>query len=192
MKRICCVALCFLLLCGCTAQPIEQPDDGVPTSSPVVVPIGEETDKGVCVTIHPGLLGMNSEVLSDAQIADGFIDAVRNEDDSVTYTIATDRYEAFVADNLAKTKATIDETVRGNYPSVTSIEYTEDLSAITLHVIRENFEYSVDAISVFAVGTLAIMEQAYNIHAPGRCVITVLDENGAEVSVTDYPKELIL
>jgi len=191
MKRwICILLVSILTLCGCNAQPTEDPST-VP-NDPVIVPIGERTAEGVKVTIHSGLLGMDSEVLSDAQKADGFIDAVRNEDDSVTYTIANDKYEAFVAKKRRAMCDSITQTVNDSFQSVTSVTYEPDLSAITLTVRRADYEFSVDAIAVFAVGSMAITYQAYDIDAVGNCVITVLDENGEQVSKTVYPEELIL
>ncbi len=197
MKRWVCIAMALMLmLCGCTATaPASDSDQGgqtLPTSAPVKVPIGERTGDGVKVTIHAGLLGVDSEVLSEEQKANGFLEGVRNTDGSVTYTIDSARYDTFVQDKLAKTKTAIDETVRGNFPSVTGITYEEDLSAITVTVNRANYEYSVDSLVVFAVGTLAITEQAYDLDAPGICVVTVLDEQGDEVSRTVYPDELVL
>lgn len=191
MKRwICLLIACMLMLCGCNAQTTEDPS--TEPNDPVVVPIGERTAEGVKVTIHSGLLGMDSEVLSDAQKADGFLDAVRNEDDSVTYTIANDKYEAFVEKKRQTMCNSITQTVNDSFQSVTSVTYEPDLSAITLTVRRADYEFSVDAIAVFAVGSMAITYQAYDIDSAGNCVITVLDENGEQVSKTVYPEELIL
>ncbi len=195
MKRVFCLLFSCLMLVGCVAQPSEGTQDGgtaLPETIPVVVPIAERTEEGVKVTIHAGLLGMDSEVLSDEQIADGFLSGVRNEDGSVTYTIDGSKYDAFVQKSYQKTCTSIDETVRGNYASVTGISYEKDLSAVTVTVFRDAYEYSVDALVVFAVGTLVIAHQAYDIDAVGTCVITVLDENGEQISKTVYPDELIL
>ncbi len=192
MKRLLCVLLSCLLLSGCASQPVEETPVTEPTSIPVVVPIAERADGGVKVTVHAGLLGMDSEVLSDEQKADGFVDAVRNEDGSVTYTIDETKYEAFREKKYQKTCTSIDETVRGNFPSVTGISYEKDLSAVTITAMRETYEFSVDSLVVFAVGTLIIAYQAYDIDAVGTCVITVLDENGEQISETVYPDELIL
>ena len=195
MKRVICILLSCLMLIGCSAQPTDDPQGGgsvMPDSIPVVVPIAERTDEGVKVTIHEGLLGMDSEVLSEEQKADGFLSGVRNEDGSVTYTIANDRYDAFVEKSYQKTCISIDETVRGNFPSVTGITYEKDLSAVTITAMRETYEFSVDSLVVFAVGTLIITHQAYDIDAVGTCVITVLDVNGDQISKTVYPDELIL
>lgn len=195
MKRILCLLLACVLLGGCTVQPNEPPNTGsvLPEAIPVVVPIAQRTEDGhVQVTIHNGLLGMNSEVLSDEQKADGFLSGVRNEDGSVTYTIDGAKYEAFLAKRYQATCTSIEETVRGNYASVTDVSYEEDLSAVTVTVLRDAYEYSVDALVVFALGTLVITYQAYDMDAAGTCVITVLDENGEQVSKTVYPDELIL
>ena len=193
MKRLICMLLaCAFLLCGCGEQPAEEPQNELPESIPVVVPIGERTAEGVKVTIHAGLLGMNTEYLTEEQKADGFINAVRNEDDSVTYLIDGAKYDAFVEKDYQRTCKSIDETVQGNFPSVTGVTYEKDLSAVTLTVMRDTYLYSVDALAVFAVGTLVITHQAYDLDAVGSCTITVFDENGEQISQNKYPDELVL
>ncbi len=195
MKRLICILMILVIgLCGCAQQPSDtgEGESTLPTSPPVIVPIGERTEEGVKVTIHSGLLGMNSEYLSEEQKADGFLSGVRNEDDSVTYTIANDKYEAFVEKSRQNALKSIDETVRGNFGSVTNVECEPDLSAVKLTVRRVDYEYSVDAIVVFAVGSLAVIHQAYDVDAPGTCVITVVDEDGKQVSRNVYPDELVI
>lgn len=197
MKRVWCVITAALMLCGalCGCQTQEPPVNELDPNynpNPIVVPIGERTEEGVKITIHAGLLGMDPTTLTETQIADGFLDAVRNEDESVTYTIATDRYDAFVVKNSESTKSLIRETVSSSYASVTDVEIAEDLSAVTLKVIRADYEYSVDALAVFSVGSMAIIGQAYDLNAPGSCVITVVDENGEQLTQTFYPEELII
>lgn len=205
MKRITAWALLLvLLLCGCQASSSEEngtktPVTGagtlgtLPPTIPVVVPIGERTENGVNVTIHAGLLGNNSEVLSQTQIDDGFTEAVRNEDGSVTYTIAADRYDAFAARCREEAYKSIMYTAQsGNYVSLETVECAQDLSSITLHVIREYYAESMDGLMVFGTGLIAVTAQAYDLEAPGTCVITVVDEHGVVISETVYPDELIL
>ncbi len=189
---MCLLLACLCLLCGCGAQPAEEPQNELSESIPVVVPIGERTEEGVKVTIHAGLLGINTEDLTEEQKADGFLSGVRNEDDSVTYTIDSAKYEAFVEKHYQKTCISIDETINGNFPSVTGVSYEKDLSAVTLTVMRDTYLYSVDALAVFAVGTLVVTHQAYDLDAVGTCTVTVLDENGEQISQNVYPDELVL
>ena len=189
---MCLLLACLCLLCGCGAQPAEEPQNELSESIPVVVPIGERTEEGVKVTIHAGLLGINTEYLTEEQKADGFLSGVRNEDDSVTYTIDSAKYEAFVEKHYQKTCISIDETINGNFPSVTGVSYEKDLSAVTLTVMRDTYLYSVDALAVFAVGTLVVTHQAYDLDAVGTCTVTVLDENGEQISQNVYPDELVL
>ena len=122
MKRwICLFFVCLFVMCGCNTQSAQDPRTEQPIENPVVVPIGERTAEGVKVTVHSGLLGVNPEVLTEEQKADGFISAVRNEDDSVTYTIANDKYDAFVEKKRQSTCDSITQTVKDSYGSVTEI-----------------------------------------------------------------------
>ena len=202
MKRNLCVlvvlAVLMMLCCACSETPAEPevPADDLrplPEAIPVVVPIGERTEDGVKVTIHGGLLGERGEELSEQQIADGFIDAVRNEDDSVTYTIATDKYDALVARYRADARAAILYTVEdGSYYSLKSIDCAEDLSEITFHVDGNYFRESMDELMVFGNGMIAITAQAYDLDAPGTCVLRVFDENGEQIVERIYPDELVV
>lgn len=201
MKRVFSLLLILLLvLCGCGEEPIDDtPPQGevdLPVeeeTSNIVIPIGERADEGVKMTIYGGLLGNDSEVLSQTQIDNGFIDAVRNEDDSVTYTIAADRYDGFIADFRARAKRSIEMTAEdGNYASLIAVECTDDLSAIKLTVDEGLYSQSMDALAVFGTGLIAVTAQSYDIDAPGVCIITVVNEAGEEISRTEYPKELIL
>ncbi len=190
----------LVLLCGCTAAPTETPTapteetlQTLPTSAPVVIPNGERTSDGVKVTIHAGLLGELTEELTEQQVKDGYTAAVKNEDGSITYTIAADAYDTTVARYRADARAAILYTVEdGSYYSLKSAECAEDLSSITLHVDRALYEDSMDALMVFGTGMIAVTAQAYDVEAPGRCVIKVVDDAGATISETVYPDELIL
>ncbi len=198
MKRVYCLIFALLfVMCGCGAPEDEAPaDDFQPQeeiTSNIVIPIGERTDEGVKMTIYGGLLGNDSEVLSQTQIDNGFIDAVRNEDESVTYTIAADRYDGFITDFRARAKRSIEMTAEdGNYASLIAVECADDLSAIKLTVDEGLYAQSMDALAVFGTGLIAVTAQSYDIDAPGVCIITVVNEAGETLSTTEYPKELIL
>ena len=194
MKRIFALLLAaLLLLSGCgNSESVEETPPVTEDTIPVVVPIGERTEEGVKVTIHAGLLGMDTEFLSETQKENGFIAAVRNEDRSITYTISTDAYDAYIQKKYQDTCSSMESTVKDSFGSVTNLSYEPDLSAVTLTVRRNDYEYSVDTLVVFAVGSMVIGYQAYDLEAPGKCVITVVDEEGKQISQNVYPDELVL
>lgn len=201
MKKIAMLVLSLvLLLAGCAAPVQDDPNVGTtgdaqpyypPEPVPVVLPIAERIDGAVKVTVHGGLLGDDTEVLTDAQKADGFIDAVRNEDDSVTYTISEDKYDAYV-ERLRSNHYNTILYMGVNADAVTDIKCTDDLSAIDIYVIRNEYVQSTAGEIVFGVGLNAMHGQVYNIDAPGTCVITVYDEYNEIVEQVTYPDELVL
>ncbi len=207
MKRVFCGVFAALLLlsAGCASQPQQgdvYPIVGSggdvqpyypPEPIPIVIPLAERTDEGVKVTIHAGLLGMNNEELTEAQVADGFTDAVLNEDGSVTYTIAEDKYDAFVErERQTAYNGILSASQSADLGSVTDITCTEDLSAVGIYVIEDEYLYSTDAEVVFGAGLTAVMGQMYNIDAPGTCVIKVYNEAGDVIDEVIYPDELVL
>jgi len=204
MKRIAVLMLAVLLLfVGCAAPDsgseypkVGSADDDArpyypPEPIPVVVPLAERVEGAVKVTIHKGLLGNDTEVLTDKQKEDGFLDAVRNEDESVTYTIAEDKYDALVERHRSNNYGAIVHMLV-NYDSISLIECTDDLSQIDIYAIRDEFVHSTEGEVVFGVGLHAMLGQMYNIDAPGVCVITVYDENNEIIEQTTYPEQLNL
>ncbi|MBQ3094096.1 MAG: hypothetical protein IJC52_02895, partial [Clostridia bacterium] len=195
MKRIMCLLCAVLLLCcGCSGNANKEPVTGPPGSDdlrpyyreeavPVVVPLVTRLENGdVQMTIHGGLL-MNgeSDVLTEEQKADGFLTAVRNEDQSVTYTIAGDRYEAFLKKHQQSCRdAIIEGGDSGAFESVYKVEINEDFTFAK--GIAETAGYSgVDAAeAAFQTGLYAIRAQAFDINAAGTCTVSIVDETSGE------------
>ncbi len=210
MKRVLLtVCVLSLLLCCCACgdpvaldEPIvgEVTDDVQPyfpeEPVPVVVPLVERLENGdVQVTIHAGLLMEGeSEVLSSAQKADGFIDAVRNDDMSVTYTIAGDRYEDYVKKVQQECRDEIvNGTATGAFESVYAAEVNEDFTFVKATAESAGYSSLDAAEACFQLSIYAIRAQAFDINAAGTCVISVVDETtGAEHERHTYPDEMYL
>ena len=206
MKRIVCIlAALMLLFCGCQPalrEPVVGSDTGdlqpyyPEEATPVVVPLVERLENGdVQATIHGGLLTEGeSEVLTAAQKADGFLSAVLNEDKSVTYTIAGDKYEAFLKKHQDTCRSQIvDGAASGTFESVYKVEINEDFSFAK--ATASTIGYSgVDAVeSCFQTAIYAIRAQAFDINAVGTCTVVVVDETtGAEHERHVYPDEFEL
>jgi len=204
MKRLLCVCLMMMVvLCGCTTipeEPLPPADDLQPyypeEAVPVVVPLVERLEDGnVTVTVHAGLLlNGESEELSEQQIEDGYLEAVRNEDQSVTYTIAGDRYEAVkkaVQDDCRY--HLVEGAAAGSFESVYKVEVNEEFSFIkaTAETIGYNPLDAGEACLQSAI--YAMRAQAYDIDAVGYCEMIVVDETtGAEHERHRYPDELQL
>ncbi len=207
MKRIW-IVLCVmaLLLCGCgtaNEEPLTSTDtagDVQPyfpeEAIPVVVPLVERLENGdIQATIHGGLLiDDESEELTEAQVADGFIGAVRNEDRSVTYTIAGDRYEAFLEKHKQICRdAIVNGAASGAFESVYKVEVNEDFSFMTGTAETEGYSGLDAGEACFQSAIYAIRAQAFDINAPGTCVMVVVDEStGAEHERHTYPDEFHL
>lgn len=210
MKRVGCMicAIALMLLCCACGDPValDEPIVGEVTDDvqpyfpeepvPVVVPLVERLENGdIKATIHAGLLAEDeSEVLTEEQKADGFIDAVRNDDMSVTYTIAADRYEDCVKKVQQECRDEIvNGTATGAFESVYAAEVNEDFTFVK--ATAESVGYSgLDAAEAcFQLSIYAIRAQAFDINAAGTCVISVVDETtGAEHERHTYPDEMHL
>ncbi len=198
----------LMLLCGCTTDSVpdayETPVTGAPGNDdaqpyypeeavPVVVPLVEYNENGdVLVTVHGGLLiDDEGDVLTAQQIEDGFIGAVRNEDKSVTYTIAGDRYEDFVEKHKQRSRdLIIDSAESGAYESIYKADPNEDFTEIICTADTEGYAGLDASEAIFQSGYYAIRAQAYDINAKGKCVVIVIDETtGEEKDRRVYPEE---
>lgn len=208
MKRIL-ISVCVIglvLLCGCTktatATPLTGESNGdvkpyYPEEAvPVVVPLVERMENGdVKATIHGGLLiDDEGDVLTEKQIGYGFIDAVRNDDASVTYTIAGDRYESFLEQYQQYCReCLIGAAESGAYESIYAAEVNEDFTFVKM--TAETLGYSgLDAAEAcFQTGIFAIRAQAFDINAAGTCTVIVVDEtSGEEYDRHIFPDEFQL
>ncbi len=207
MKRmwigLCAVSMLLLMMSGCGTQtppPTEDMSNSEPyvpeEPVPVVVPLVERLENGdVQATIHAGLLlNGESEELSEQQIADGFLSGVRNEDQSVTYTIAGDRYEAFLEKHQEECRYQLVEgAASGAFESVYAAEVNEDFSFVKCTAASEGYAGLDAAEACFQSALYAICAQAYDIDAPGHCEIIVVDETTGGVHEQHfYPEEFRL
>ncbi|MBR5134671.1 MAG: hypothetical protein IKV35_03640 [Clostridia bacterium] len=210
MKRwwILAAALLLLLCCGCEngaggdalVTPQTGPNDDLrpyyPEEAIPVVLDAHYLDNGdVQVTIHGGLLiNDESEVLNDQQIADGFISGVRNEDQSVTYVIAGDRYDEFLANHKKRCRdAIINGAASGAYESIYAAEPTEDFSYVKATADTEGYSGLDASEAIFETGYYAIRAQAFDVNAVGKCLVEVVDETSGEVLTSRvYPEEFDL
>lgn len=208
MKRWCAVlcAVLVMMFCGCAEEtggvstPHDMGSDVQPyypeEALPVIVPLVKRLENGdIEATLHGGLLlEGESEVLTAEQVADGFLAGVRNEDGSVTYTIAGDRYEAFLTKFQKRCRDIIvDAAASGSFESVYKAEVNEDFTFIKATAGTKGYS-GVDAAEVtFQSAIYAIRAQAFDIHAAGTCVIVVVDETtGEEYERHTYPDEFEL
>ena len=207
MKRIGAMlcAVCLLLgLCACGGQtppaPVEDTSNEQPyypeEAVPVVVPTVEFLENGdVNVTVHAGLLlNGESEELSEEQIKDGYLSAVRNEDQSVTYTIAGDRFEEAskkVRDDCRY--HIVEGTAAGSFESVYAAEVNEDFSFVKCTAESVGYNPLDAAEACFQTAILTMRAQTYDPNAPGTCEVIVVDETtGAVHERHIYPDELTL
>jgi len=209
MKRLI-LLLCAaaMLFCGCSVQETDPnapltPKTGVggdmkPYYPEEAIPVEHKAVRlengDVQVTIHAGLLiDEFSDVLTAEQREQGFTNAVLNEDKSVTYTIAADQYDAFLTAHQERYRAKIkNAAASGAYETVIAAEANEDFTFVTTYAEGQWYSGLDGGEAIFQTAVYAIFAQAFDVDAPFKSTVVVVDEKGTELLRGNYPEDFHL
>lgn len=128
--------------------------------------------------------------LTEQQKKQGISKAVVNADGSVTYTILRIRYGKFVKETRQTTIDSINDILQEGGNAFTKIDYNSDLSEITIHVDKDQFNNGLsDALSIYAIYLSVAVYRKLAGKEP-TCKIDVVDNRTNElISSQVYPTE---
>lgn len=209
MKRIIALllilALTLSILGGCSSGKNSDNNNGVESENATGDQEHDtiEVDKklmSVEVTIPALLLSMDDEdidyeeIINNAKEEEGFEDAVKNDDGSITYKISKAKHKEMMdqlSDDIHKSFEEIidDEDVE----SIKGITSNKKFSEIEVIVDKEKFENSLDSLSIFGIAIQSMFYQLYDGVSPDKykVAIKLIDEATQEVFDTIiYPDAL--
>ena len=155
--------------------------------------IVEVKDKIVEITLSKEFLELGGSeanyTLTQEQKDNGFIDIIKNNDGSATYTIKEKDYKVFIVDLKKEATNGIDEITDGTFTSIKSVSYNDDLSEITIVADKEAFNGSFDSLSMMSCSLNSLIYQRFDVNAKGKCTVKVKDSASGEVFKTKtYPE----
>lgn len=180
------LALCGLLaLGGCATSNAGSTTSATDENSAV-----EEATLATRTVTFPALYFQNQteEEARTALEGNGATDIVVNEDGSYTMTMGIDKYNELVDGLHAATQKALDEIPNSeSFPSITSIEYDETFSVVTMTSATQ--ELGLSEMFVGLTGGLAANMYQQIAGQPVNCTVTVLDPDGNEIQSNVYPDD---
>lgn len=157
---------------------------------------GISVDEGlfdVEVTIPPIFFdGEDPEQI--AENVDNAEEATVNDDGSITYKMSKAQHEEMMAEvGTSVEEATTTITESGDYPSIQSIETSDNYDQFTVQVDREAFENSFDGFATMTLGVIGSMYQLINGEDPDSYEVNIDMEDaetGEVFNTITYPEAL--
>ena len=116
----------------------------------------------------------------------GCTDIVANEGGGYTATMPISKYNELVDAMHASVGETLN-AIPGSedYPSISSIEFEEQFSSVTMHASKSSLGFTEMFVSWVAAFPACMYQQIAG--QPVSCTVTVLDPNGIEIQGATYP-----
>lgn len=119
----------------------------------------------------------------------GCTDIVANEDGSYTTTMPIDKYNELVDSWHDSTAKQLDEMPNSEtWSTLTAVDYDDQFSKVTLTTSNSQVGLS-EAFAPLQAGLIACMYQQF-AGQPVSCVVSIVDQSGAELASTTYPDAL--
>lgn len=165
MKRLIALLLALvmslsLVACGSEAAPAEDPTEGQAAEKPAAEepasdnPVSEEAsaaEEPVTITIPADFLeAEDTDELMGDEYAAYFESITKNEDGSFTCVIMPERQQALLSVLGQELQDELkDEIPDDDYPSIKSVEVSEDFTKATLIVDYDAYESSFDGLAIY-------------------------------------------
>lgn len=119
----------------------------------------------------------------------GCTDVVANEDGSYSATMPIDKYNELVDSWHETTAKQLDEMPNSEtWQTITAIDYDDQFSKVTLTTSNSQVGLK-EMFAPLQVGLVACMYQQF-AGQPVNCVVSIVDQSGAELSSSTYPDAL--
>lgn len=117
----------------------------------------------------------------------GATDVVAHDDGSYTATLSLDTYNRIAKELYDSVTSTLDEVVsKGDFPTLESIEYTDDFGMVTIYANRSDI--GLDIFSAYAVGVPVIMYRQF-AGLPVESQVVYVDQNGDTIKEINIPDD---
>lgn len=134
----------LISLVGCNKQEFDNTSTSSNVQEVVNNKIEETTqiEENKVITLNGGAFYSVTDFEEYAKKND-YISAVKNDDDTVTLTMTSKRYEKLLSDTISTAEKSFDSSIQKN-PSVKKIEHNEDLTELILLVDSANYNHKDD------------------------------------------------
>ncbi|MGM0898245.1 MAG: hypothetical protein ACQEV0_10100 [Bacillota bacterium] len=206
------IAASGLALAACSSdsepetEPIEESDGAADTMTETQDTEEAESEEGVSVdeglfdvevTIPSGFFeGEDPEqIAAEAEAeAEGIEEATVNDDGSVTYKMTKAQHEEMMAELAASVEEAKNDIIEsGDYPSIETIETSDNYDRFTVNVDREAYEDSFDGFATITLGLVGSFYQLYDGADPDNYEVTLEmtdAETGEVFDTIVYPEAL--
>lgn len=198
MKYIAVVLMASLIvLSGCApAASSSEPISSSLAQSEVQKSI--EVDKNlltVDITLPASMFedfgGLDDLDLEKYKAENGFINAVKNNDGSLTVTMTKSQHKEVMSEMAESVKNKFSELVADkDTPYLKSIAHTDDFKKITVRVERAGYENAFFDITPFVIGFSVNMYQVFAGEEFKVEIVVCDDANGDEIETIIYPDDV--
>lgn len=162
MKKLFISLLALLLLVGCAPQNNSHEAENLENSQDqtAVIPVPEKDKE---ITLSAGFVSMVTDDpesyvkdFTSGEQSEYFTSAKLNEDGSVTFVMAAEKYNEYISNMKAELDSTLEEMIndKESYPNVENITYSSDMTTfnVTLSKSEVSFGESFMAFALYIYG----------------------------------------
>lgn len=205
MKRLAVLLLAAMMLSACSSASSSQSvaSAPAPSSSSSSSSNASSTTAAGQITIQlPARIVQGlaedavisvDEYISQFKTKYNLIDAVFNDDGSVTVTMNKAEYEALLATLRESVTASIATIAEGKLTSIKEITYNDELTEFKVTVDRKSFEGegNLDTLKLLAIYRSSALYQVFNGNKEPAVVFNIFDAATGEQFLTlNYPADL--
>lgn len=198
-----------LAACSSDSEPKTEPIEETGSAEEMLPDSGDEaesTEEGGGVNVEKGLFdvevtippsffeGEDAEQVAANAEAENVEEATVNDDGSITYKMSKIQHKEMIAElSTSIEEAKNDITDSGDYPSIQSIEASDNYDNFTVNVDREAYENSFDGFATMTLGLIGSFYQLYDGADADNYEVTIEitdAETGEVFNTIAYPEAL--